>query len=282
MSSWYGDPCRRYPRRAGWSLAGPHLESHLRRNGTVIVYHAVGPCPPASDPANLYMPVERFEAQMAFLSSRHEVVPLEEIVRGTARSGAVAITFDDGFRNVLTTAAPIMRRQGFPSTVFVPARWLGQRSTAFYEAAGCETELMTDAELRQAEECGIEIESHGHAHIDFSTATREEMEADLDASVERLSTVLGRRPRYFAYPYGRSSPYAIDAAADRFEAAFTIDEPHAGPYAFERVGISRLDGMLVFAVKASGRYLTLRRSTLGSAAYSLVRPLLPRTRRRVH
>jgi hypothetical protein len=53
---------------------------------------------------------------------------------------------------------------------------------------------------------------------------------------------------------------------------------HDGPFAFERVGITRLDGKLVFALKAAGRYLAWRRSKLGSGAYALVRPLV-RSRR---
>jgi peptidoglycan/xylan/chitin deacetylase (PgdA/CDA1 family) len=251
----------------------------MRANGTVIAYHAVGSCPKPADPENLFTPVERFEEQMAFLADRHDVVPLEDIVRGSAGKRAVAITFDDGFKSVLSTAAPILRRYRFTATVFVPSRWIGGRSTAWYDARGCETELMTGHELQAAEEEGIEVGSHGSAHLDFGRLSRAEAEADLDASIVELTAVLGRPPRYFAYPFGRYSAEAKRAAADRFDAAFSIDLPHDGPFAHERVGITRLDGKLVFAVKASGRYLALRRSRLGATAYALVRPVVSRARR---
>jgi peptidoglycan/xylan/chitin deacetylase (PgdA/CDA1 family) len=250
----------------------------MRANGTVIAYHAVGSCPKPADPENLFMPVERFEEQMAFLADRHDVVPLDEIVRGSAGKRAVAITFDDGFRSVLTTAAPILRRHGFRATVFMPSRWIGG-STTWYDAPGCETELMTADELRAAQDEGIEVGSHGSAHLDFSRLSTAEAEADLDASIAELTDVLGRRPRYFAYPYGPYSAEAKRAAAERFEAAFSIDLPHDGPFAYERVGITRLDGKLVFAVKASGRYIALRRSRLGATAYALVRPVVSKARR---
>jgi peptidoglycan/xylan/chitin deacetylase (PgdA/CDA1 family) len=138
---------------------------------------------------------------------------------------------------------------------------------------------MSADELREAERQGMEIGSHGHVHLDLSRATQPEAEGDLSASVERLKEVLGRPPRYLAYPYGHYSDDARHAAAAQFEAAFSIDKPHDGHYAFERVQITRLDGRLVFALKTSGHYPWLRRSRVGSGAYAVVRPLIVRSRR---
>jgi peptidoglycan/xylan/chitin deacetylase (PgdA/CDA1 family) len=248
---------------------------------TVIAYHAVGPCPRSVDRENLFVTEDSFARQMAYLSRRRAVIPLESIVRGELPAGppAVAITFDDGFRSVLTTAAPILRRHGFPATVFVPTGWLGRRGP-WYDAPGCEVEVMDESELREAERLGIELASHGHDHLDLEQATPAEAKADIAASFEALSALSGRPPRYLAYPWGRSSQAARKAAAEAgFDAAFSIDVPHSGVYAFARVGITRLDGSLVFALKTSGRYQAVRRSPLVSGAYSLVRPIVCRLRR---
>jgi peptidoglycan/xylan/chitin deacetylase (PgdA/CDA1 family) len=252
----------------------------VRRSGTVIAYHAVGPCPEASDPENLFMPVERFAEQMAYLARRHRVVPLEAVVHETAPRGSVAITFDDGFRSVLTEAAPVLRRHGFPATVFVPTGWLGSRAS-WYDAPGCETDVMDADELRRLPALGVDVGSHGHRHIDFSRAAPTEAEADIAASVEALTELLERPPRFFAYPWGRSSEAARRAAAAAgFEAAFSIDDVDQGRWAAPRVSVVRQDGRIVFALKTSGRYLTLRRSRLGSGGYSLVKPVVRRLRKR--
>jgi peptidoglycan/xylan/chitin deacetylase (PgdA/CDA1 family) len=251
------------------------------RRGTVIAYHAVGPCPPSVDRENLFVSADSFARQMAYLARRRAVIPLESLVRGEVPPGRppVAITFDDGFRSVLTAAAPILRRHGFPATVFVPTGWLGRRGR-WYDAPGCEVEVMTEPELREAERLGLEIASHGHDHLDLEQATAPEAEADMAASVEALTAVVGRRPRYLAYPWGRSSAAAQQAAAAAgFDAAFSIDLPHEGMYSFARVGITRLDGPIVFALKTSGRYQALRRSLPVSGAYSLVKPLVRHLRR---
>jgi len=242
---------------------------------TVIAYHAVGDCPSDDDPYNMFVSPRQFRRQMAFLARWRSVVALDALLAGDIprKRPAVAITFDDGYRSVLTEASPVLHAYGFPATVFVPTAFVGRRSE-WLPPSSCSLEIMLPEELREAEDLGIAVESHGHAHIDFLRAGRAEAEFDLRASIEGLAGIVARRPRYLAYPFGPSSPEARAAAEDcGFDAAFSIDALEEGPYARERVQITPLDGLLAFALKTSGRYLARRHSVLGSRATSLVRPL---------
>jgi len=68
--------------------------------------------------------VEELERQVAFLSREYQPVRLSEIAAWLRRGHplperAVALTFDDGYRNNLQLAAPILRRHGVPATLFV-------------------------------------------------------------------------------------------------------------------------------------------------------------------
>jgi peptidoglycan/xylan/chitin deacetylase (PgdA/CDA1 family) len=248
---------------------------------TVIAYHAVSDCPPAADAEHIYVAPKLFERHMAFLARRRRVLPLESVVRGAVGPGrpAVAITFDDAFRSVLTEAAPILGRHGFPATVFVPTAWLGRRVT-WYAPAGCEAEVMDEPDLRALEQLGVSVESHGHEHADLSRFDGEEARRDLKASADRLAEILGRPPRYVAYPWGRSSPAARDAARSAgFEAAFEVDSPADGRFALARVGVTRLDGRALYALKTSGLYPHLRRSRVARGAYTAARPVIRRRAR---
>jgi peptidoglycan/xylan/chitin deacetylase (PgdA/CDA1 family) len=74
--------------------------------------------------------VRKFEEQMKFLAQEHEVLPLSEIIerleqRRPLPDHTAAITFDDGFRNVATTAFPILERFHLPSTVFLVTGLIG-------------------------------------------------------------------------------------------------------------------------------------------------------------
>src|SRR5947208_16502291 len=88
---------------------------------TVLVYHGVEARPRDEDPAQLFVPPDLFERQMTFLARRRVVVTLDDAIRSAhPRRNRVAITFDHGFRSVLTAAAPLPERPGLPATVFVP------------------------------------------------------------------------------------------------------------------------------------------------------------------
>jgi peptidoglycan/xylan/chitin deacetylase (PgdA/CDA1 family) len=242
---------------------------------TVIAYHAVGDCPRADDPHNLWVSTDEFERQLGYLRRRRHVVSLADAVTGRVPGGrpAVAVTFDDGYRSVLTEAAPRLARLGFPATVFVPTRYLGDRNR-WDPPTGCALEIMTADELREVERLGVAVESHGHAHVDLSTATVDDARADLEPSVEALTEVTGRRPRHLAYPYRTGSDGARRAARDLgFEAAFTIDLPHEGRFAWGRVQVVPGDSDRLFALKTSGLWLRLRHNPVPAAGYRVLKRL---------
>jgi len=246
----------------------------MRVNSTVIAYHAFGECPRDEQLHKLFVSPGAFESQMEYLSRRRSVVPLDAIVNHKIPAGppAVAITFDDGYRSVLTLAAPILRRHGFPATLFVATRWIGVQNQ-WDLPSPCEVDIMTEDELRAAEALGIQVESHGHSHIDLPTLHHEQLQFDVATSASRLAEILDRKPQYFAYPYGTYSQAALTEVKEAgFEAAFSLERLDGGPFARERVQITPLDGPLLFALKTSGRYLAWRRSRLLSAAYLTVRP----------
>jgi peptidoglycan/xylan/chitin deacetylase (PgdA/CDA1 family) len=248
------------------------------RRATVIAYHAVGDCSASDDRHNLFVGVDEFAAQMDYLARKREVVALDDVaaLRIPRTKPAVAITFDDGYRNVLHTAGPILARHGFSATVFVPTQWIG-RVNGWIEPTPCDVEIMDESELRAVESLGIRVESHGHAHIDYSVVSADEAQTDVDASAASIEAIVGRRPTFFAYPYGRESQAGRRAVANAgMRAAFTIDARHDGSFAWGRVQITPLDGPRLFAVKTSGRYLGLRTSRPVTAAYSTVRPLIRR------
>jgi peptidoglycan/xylan/chitin deacetylase (PgdA/CDA1 family) len=248
---------------------------------TVITYHGVGDVRRTDDPYRLVLPTEKFRAQMTFLARYRTVVSLDDLVAGRMKGSkpVVAITFDDGYRSVLEIAAPILRAHHFPAVCFVPTAWIGASNTWDHVASSGAFEVMDDDELRAADRTGITIESHGATHAPLDQSDTQSAEADFASSVERLRDVIGRVPRYLAYPYGTQTPALRDAARrSGFHAAFSNGRPGAGAWAWPRVTIRREEGLRMFAFKTSGRYLAVRHSWIGAAAYSTIRPWILRRR----
>jgi peptidoglycan/xylan/chitin deacetylase (PgdA/CDA1 family) len=244
----------------------------------VVVYHAIGRVPRNAPRWNGFVRPDRFAAQMAFLSSSRRVVGLDALLEPDPEPGPprVAITFDDGYRNVLEHAVPVLREHGFPAAFFVPTRWIGARND-WDPDAGVALDVMTADELAELAASGFAVESHGHGHIDYARADPRAVEDDVRASVERLTELLGRPPRYLAYPYGRATPAAAaEAARLGLRAAFTLDRPQgvSGRFGFGRVPIVPADRGPLFALKTAGRYAGWRHSAPVRAVYGAVRPVI--------
>ncbi len=141
---------RRVLRRAEaalqWSgAAWAYTSARRPPTAAILNYHSVpGPdVAPWIDPDNALTP-SQFETQIRFLASRRRVVSLSELVRTLERReplhpGTVAITFDDGYRDFLTVAAPLLERYRVPATMFLPtglitrgeSHWIDRLFTAF-------------------------------------------------------------------------------------------------------------------------------------------------------
>jgi peptidoglycan/xylan/chitin deacetylase (PgdA/CDA1 family) len=106
------------------SLRGPRIH--------VIGYHRVVENVPQNGPLNpsLCISVEAFRQQMELVRDEFVVLSLDFAVRAMAgeielASDACTITFDDGYRDVILRANPVLQRLGLPATVFVPSGYAG-------------------------------------------------------------------------------------------------------------------------------------------------------------
>lgn len=82
---------------------------------------------------------EQFEAQLQFLARHFSIVTIDEMVEtieaGKSAKDQIVLTFDDGLRNNLTVAYPILQRLKIPATFFVcpglieNRRWLWTHET---------------------------------------------------------------------------------------------------------------------------------------------------------
>ena len=92
----------------------------LARRFQILAYHKVSP-----DPHPFFEPVhpDVFEKQIEFLGRYYRVMPLLELVersgKGDVPAGAVAITFDDGYRDNYEYAFPILKKYRVGATIFV-------------------------------------------------------------------------------------------------------------------------------------------------------------------
>src|SRR5688500_7382799 len=86
----------------------------------ILMYHQV--CERSDDPWELAVHPDHFHAQLEYLKKNFDVVPMSELADGISRrkmKRAVAITFDDGFKDNYTNAAPLLDWHEIPATFYV-------------------------------------------------------------------------------------------------------------------------------------------------------------------
>lgn len=91
----------------------------------ILAYHGVDDrADPLMNFDGFHVRPDVFEQHLRTLKGHYRVVPLRELVDVFQRGEpppprAVAITFDDGYRNNLSHAAPLLKKYGMPATFFV-------------------------------------------------------------------------------------------------------------------------------------------------------------------
>ncbi len=207
------------------ALAVPDLAA--AGHGVVLVYHHVA----EDTPASTSISPRQFRRHLDYLQSHNfSVWPLSRLVRHIREerdvpANTAAITFDDAYQSVYTTAFPLLQSRGWPFTVFVNTAAI-DRGAAPY---------MNWQQLRTLHAAGVEIGNHSHEHEHLlhrpAGTTRgqwaERISADLDRAQQRIKTELGVSAALFAYPYGEFSPAVQQLVAGMgFSAAFG---QHSGP-----------------------------------------------------
>jgi peptidoglycan/xylan/chitin deacetylase (PgdA/CDA1 family) len=238
----------------------------LRKDGArILTYHSVG-----RRDHEMNVTPEDFRVQMAWLSEYGEVVSLETAVVG---GSGVAITFDDGYRDNLTEAAPVLHAHGFPATVFMVAGRPG--GMLAHDVDPGTSTLMTWDELRELDASGIEIGGHTMSHPRLSTLTRDEQGDEIGRCAKELAEVLGHRIEAFAYPYGAATDYdthsidCVKSAGFKYACSnrYGTHKADADPWTVRRIWIDRTDSVETFAAKVDGRLdlLTYQDSGVGLA-----------------
>lgn len=182
------------------SIAAPPSQEY---GATVLCYHIV------ESPQDPRMEVSRdvFRQQMRYLAmTGYNVIPLRDLFeyatgkRASLPKNAVVITIDDGWRSTYTEVWPEMKRRGFPFTVFIYPKIIGQTAIA-----------MSWKQIKEMAEAGVDIQSHTFSHAFLSrrrntTFSDDQYAAWLERELAESKRVLeketGKSVAFLAYPYG--------------------------------------------------------------------------------
>ena len=129
----------------GYSTGLMRLTSLIQKidGAMILMYHSVASDSDSKwiDPAN-HVPTDIFARQMKYLSNKRKVISLDELVKlllqgKTPQKKTVVITFDDGYLDNLTIAAPILDYYRLPATLFLPSGYIDRGENQWIDQAFC-------------------------------------------------------------------------------------------------------------------------------------------------
>jgi peptidoglycan/xylan/chitin deacetylase (PgdA/CDA1 family) len=104
------------------------------RSFPILVFHRVND---EQDPFFPSLPTAVFAARMRHIAEQYVVLTVEELADRVRRREvprrALALTFDDGYRDALTHAAPVLARHGLPATIFLATGYIGTSEMPWYD-----------------------------------------------------------------------------------------------------------------------------------------------------
>lgn len=182
--------------------SGSNIDSSVSTtpNAAILLYHHVS----SSTPASTSISPEAFKSHMEYLDAHHTVVSLQDVVSAiqhntTLPENAVAITFDDGYANILDNAHPILADLGFPYTVFINP-----------DEIGVGPKQLTWEQVIAMHNDGVVFANHTLDHLHMlngeqamgERAWLEKVWQNVESAEKKIEDKLDVSLKYLAYPFG--------------------------------------------------------------------------------
>lgn len=214
-----------------------------------VVYHTIK----ALDvplPADIDISPERFEEHLKWLAKRlKRVVPLRNLLTVSPAENLIAITFDDGYKDNLTVALPLLEKYNLPATIFVSAGFIGDDGYL----TGEDLQVLAAHPL-------ITIGSHTLTHRHLTKLSPDEVRHELVVSKQILEETINQTVDLLAYPYGDCNSEIERLSEDcGYLAAWSVWNGNNTPHSLWRVPLGRNDNLLRFMAKVSSAYFPLKR-----------------------
>jgi len=169
----------------------------------------------------------------------------------------VLLTFDDGYEDFASGAAPVLEARGIPALVFLVSGYAGRGNEWELALPGRRARHMDWETVRRLRSRGFSFGSHTVTHRPLTRLGHAATAVELERSREEIAGRIGAPVRTLSYPFGMVDARVARAAREAgYEAAFALAPPRgAGRFMLRRDGVWVIDTPWTIRVKLSRRGL---------------------------
>ncbi len=242
----------------------------------ILMYHyiRVNPDPSDSLGADLSVTPDSFQQQMDWLQANgYHPVDFDDLrayFLGVSPLPArpVILTFDDGYRDLYTTAFPILRAHSFKAVAYLVSGFLDAPNN------------VTRDQVLEMDHNGVEIGAHTFSHVDLTKTSNDELTHQLVDSKADLQALVGHPVVDFCYPAGRFDNRVVGAVRAAGYQTATTTQPGtqhsvSDRYTWTRLRVRGAEGLDKFAADLSPQEPTVMVKFAPSRPRIPVIPRLP-------
>ena len=224
----------------------------------MFLYHRI-----SDEPDPLALRPRQFREQVAHLAAEgyHAVdasTALDQLYGGTLEPNHVAITFDDGFKDIEENALSVLVEFGFSASVFVATDVVDGKSR--YSWAAPDAPMLRWDEIRELDADGVlRFEPHSLTHPNLTRLDETACKREIDESKIALEDQLRRETFAFCYPGGFVGGRVRDLTRDSgFRYGITcepgLNTAATDPHLINRVQIDPLIAWAILYSQARGSH----------------------------
>ena len=175
-------------------------------SAVILQYHHVSD----TTPAVTSVTPDVFKEHLDYLEKNNfNIIPLTEATQALKHKQplpekAVVITFDDAYLNIYTNAFPLLKKKGWPFTIFVATAPVDKKYGRF----------LSWEQIREMTKHGATIANHTISHdhsverLSGETETQwiQRFRDDVEATEKRIKEKTGQSIKHFAWTFGETAP----------------------------------------------------------------------------
>ena len=218
----------------------------------ILMYHSI-------DNGNhpLSVNINNFNKQMKLLYEfGYETLDINDLDCNKKNDKKFIITFDDGYKDNIINALPILKKYNFVSICFVVNDLIGKfNNWDSYKENFSRKELMNEKDINIWLKNGQNIGSHSSNHKNLQVLSEKEKIYEIEDSKKNLENKFKIKINSFSFPFGRYDTKSLDLTKKNYKYCFTTSRSRFNLkknnlYSIPRVHVNKKTSLTKFFFKA--------------------------------
>jgi len=205
---------------------------------SILLYHSV-----SYDNTVVDVEPKNFEYQIKYIMRNFDIITLDQVIdyiqgKIILRKPSVALTFDDGYKDILHNVVPILKKYKIHATIFV----LASPHNANRNELANNKKIVNFLEIKKLKNTGWTIGCHTATHPNLAKLDKTMLKKEIIGSKTILEKKIKSTINFFCYPKGiyNSKVLKVTKKAN-YKAAFTTEagfiKQSSDLYKIPRIGI---------------------------------------------